>query len=332
MKMLILGGTAWVGGEIARAAISRGHEVTCLARGSSVPDGAVSVRADRDSAEVFAGVASPDAPRWDVVIDVSSKPGQVRRAAKAFTERAEQYVYISSCNAYASLAEPGIEESAPLNEELDADEMRSVSEYGAAKVACELAVVQAFGPERTTIIRPGLIGGPGDPTGRTSYWPMRFARPSNAAGPVLVPEEGASASVIDVRDLADWVVRLVEQCTTGVFNAAGMVVPFNEYLAVAKTAAGYHQETLAVSSARLIEQKVAQWAGPRSMPLWVRDADIAGIGALSNAKALAAGLRLRPLAETVHDTLSWCREQGIDVVLGAGLTDADERELIAALE
>ncbi len=297
-----------------------------------MPEGAASVSADRDSAEAFAAVTSIDAPRWDAVVDVSSKPGQVRRAAEVFADRAKQYVYISSCNAYVSLAEVGIEEGAPLNEPLDADEMRSASEYGAAKMACELAVLQRFGSDRTTIIRPGLIGGPGDPTGRTSYWPMRFATPSNAAGRVLVPEDGAPAAVIDVRDLAEWVVRLIEQRLTGAFNAAGAVLPFSEYLAVAKAAAGYHRETLAVSSASLTEHEVAQWAGPRSMPLWICDADVAGIGALSNAKALAAGLELRPLAETMRDTLAWCRERGSDVVLGAGLTDAEERELLAALE
>ena len=156
MRILILGGTAWVGASIARAAIARGHEVTCLARGSGVPDGAASVRADRDSGEAFAGVTSPGTPSWDAVIDVSSKPGQVRRAAEAFADRARQYVYISSCNVYASLSEAGIEETAPLNEALDADEMGSASEYGVAKVACELAVLQRFGPDRTTIIRPGL--------------------------------------------------------------------------------------------------------------------------------------------------------------------------------
>lgn len=331
MKMLILGGTAWVGGAIARASIARGHEVTCLARGSGVPDGVASVRADRDSAEAFAGVLRPGESRWDAVVDVSSKPGQVRRAAQAFAERADQYVYISSCNAYASLAETGIEERAPLNEALEADEMSSASEYGAAKVACERAVLQGFGPDRTTIIRPSLIGGPGDPTGRSSYWPMRFARPSHPDGRVLVPDAGVPASVVDVRDLSDWVVQTIERRTTGVFNVAGETMPLADHLAIARTVAGHRRETLAVSSAQLAEHQVAQWAGPRSLPLWVYDAEIAGIGALSNAKALGAGLELRPLAETMRDTLAWCRAQGGDVVLGAGLTDAEERELLLAL-
>lgn len=211
MRILILGGTGSVGGSIARAAIAPGHEVTCLARGSGVPDGAASVRGDRDSAKAFAGASSPGTPSWDAVIDVSSKPGQVRRAAEACADRARQYVYISSCNSYASLSEAGIEESSPLNEALDVEEMGSATEYGAAKVACELAVLQKFGPDRTTIIRPGLIGWPGDPSVRTSYWPMRFSTPTNADGRVLVPEIGAPVLVIDVRDLADWTVRLIQQ-------------------------------------------------------------------------------------------------------------------------
>lgn len=331
MRILVLGGTAWVGGAIAAAALKRGHEVTCLARGSAVPVGASSMQADRSTDRAYDSVTAASVPRWDAVIDVSSQPGQVRSAAKALAEHAAQYVYLSSCSAYASLASQGIDEHAPLHEPLANDEMTSPSEYGAAKAACEQAARREFGSDRTTVIRPGLIGGPGDHTGRTSYWPMRFARPSGPAREVLVPESGAAVSVIDVRDLAAWVVLLIERRRTGAFNAVGHSQPLADHLAVARKLSAQTDEVVTAPTEWLVARRVAQWVGPRSLPLWVHDPEIAGIGALSNAKALAAGLKLRPLAETLFDTLQQGLECDTATMLNAGLTDAEERELLAEL-
>ncbi|QIM18626.1 NAD-dependent epimerase/dehydratase family protein [Leucobacter coleopterorum] len=330
MRILLLGGTAWLGHTIAEAAVTSGHEVTCLARGTDVPKGVNLVRADRDEDH---GLSPVTHDTWDAVIDVASQPGYVRRSVRDLAAFADQYVYISSCNAYASLAEDGIAETAPLNTPLVAGVMASTEEYGEAKVACEDAVLAAFGPKRTIIIRPGLIGGPGDPTGRTSYWPLRLANPSTPDGRVLVPEASDQlTSVIDVRDLAAWIIHLLEHSIRGIFNAAGDPVLLNHHLDIARTITHHQGKLVPASSDWLIANGVAQWSGPRSLPLWVTDAEARGIGALSNSSAKNAGLRLRPLAKTLADTLAWATAHNIVTVNGAGLSDEEETSLVSRLD
>lgn len=166
-----------------------------MARGTQVPAGTTLVRTDRDEDDALAPVAQT---RWDAVVDVARHPGHVRRAVQDLEAHAEQYLFVSSCSTYASLAADGIDETAQLSEPLRSDVMESLTEYGEAKAACEEAVLAGFGAEHATIVRPGLIGGPGDPSGRTSYWPLRFARPSNQQGKILVPDApGQSTSEFD---------------------------------------------------------------------------------------------------------------------------------------
>lgn len=237
MRILLLGGTAWLGRTIAQAAVRAGHEVTCVARSTNVPEGVMLTRVDRDEDQALTALTAQAQAegRWDAVVDVATQPGHVRRAVRDLAAHAERYVYVSSCNAYAALAASGIEESAPLNAPLASDVMASPEEYGAAKVACEDAVLAGFGSERSLIVRPGLIGGPGDPTGRSTYWPLRFARPSNPRGEVLVPEvPGQLTSVIDARDLAAWIIHLLEYAASGVFNAVGDPIPLDIHLATAR--------------------------------------------------------------------------------------------------
>ena len=338
--MLILGGTGWLGRAAAAAAVAAGHDLTCLARGAEVARGASSVRADRDRDDALAGVAGS---RWDAVVDVATQPGHVRRAVRDLEAAAERYLYISSCNAYASLADPGIDESAELNAPLEADELASLDDYGAAKVACEQAVLAGFGAARTVVVRPALIGGPGDPTGRSSYWPLRFAQPSNPEGRVLVPGAVADdagpavvseqpTSLIDVRDLAAWILHLIDSAGSGIFNAAGEPIPMREHVRLARRVAGHDGRMVPAAPAGLLAHGVAQWSGPRSLPLWIEEAEARGINQLSNARARAAGLRLRPLAETLADTLAWGVQQRIDIANGAGLRDDEERELLALAE
>lgn len=239
MRFLILGGTAWLGSAIATAALGRGHRVTCLARGQSgsVPDGAASIRADPDGPGAYEQVTGAD---WDVVVDVSRQPGQVRRAAAALAGRTGLFVFISSGNVYADHTTPGADESAALLPPLAGDVMESMETYGEAKVACEQHVLQAFGPERSLIARVGLIGGPGDIFDRTGYWPLRFARPAAADGSVLVPDEpGLATQVIDVRDLAAWIVDAGARGLAGTYNAAGLAMPLPEHLAAARAVAGH---------------------------------------------------------------------------------------------
>lgn len=330
MKLLVLGGTAWLGGEVARAAVAAGHDVTCVARGSAIPDGARLVTADRDRDDALVGVASE---RWDAVVDVARQPGHVRRAVRDLAEVADRYVFISTGNVYASQAEIGADEDAALLEPLVADGYDDPEEYGAAKVAGENAVLGAFGPGRSLIARAGLIGGPGDPSGRTSYWPWRFARPSNPAGWVLAPDAaGLPTGIIDVRDLAGWLVRSAAAGTTGVFNAMGTPVPFPEHLETARLVAGRPGRVVTAPEQWLVDHGVNEWAGPRSLPLWLVDHDWYGFNGRSNARALAAGLDLRPLAETLADSLSWRIAQASGTPFAAGLSNDDENELLGQVQ
>ncbi|MDR1511967.1 MAG: oxidoreductase [Propionibacteriaceae bacterium] len=285
------------------------------------------VVADRDRPDALAPVMAPR--RWDAVVDVATQPGHVRRAVRDLGPAASRFVFVSSANAYASLAGAGVTEDAPLHPPLASGTMPSPADYGPAKVACEQAVIAGFGAERSAVVRPGLIGGPGDPTGRSSYWPARFARPSNPAGDVLAPDAAAQpTSMIDVRDLAAWVVRLAEGAASGVFNATGDPAPFEDHIAAARAVAGHRGRLVTAPADWLLARGVAPWMGPRSLPLWLPDRSVAGLGALSNARARAAGLALRPLSQTLADTLAWVRDDGVATAVGAGLADAEELELL----
>jgi nucleoside-diphosphate-sugar epimerase len=321
MKLLVLGGTAWLGRATAASAIAAGHDVTCAARGAHVPQGAKRFRVDRDVADGLAPLADA---RWDAVVDVSRQPGQVRRATRQL--RADRYVFVSTCNVYASQGEIGADESAPLLDPLDADVMTDAEDYGRAKVACEDAVRESSGTDRSAIVRPGLIGGPGDPTGRSTYWPRRFAAPSTPGGVVLAPDApNLPTSLIDVRDLAAWIVRLAEGAGSGAFDAQGEPHPLPAHLDAARIAAAHQGEVLTAAEDWLAGHGVHEWAGPRSLPLWLRDPDWYGMNARSTTRALDAGLERRPLESTLADVL------GGPMVSGAGLTDEEERELLSQL-
>ncbi len=328
MKLLILGGTAWLGHAVAQAAFDKGHDVTCVARGTAVPAGVTLVRADRDDDYALTAVTSSS---WDAVVDVARQLGPVRRAARDLAAVAAHFVFVSSVSAYASQAELGADEDAPLLAPVTAD-ATDPSDYGASKVACENALLGAFGPDRVSFVRPGLIGGPGDPTDRTGYWPLRFAHPSNPQGRVLVPDAPQlPTSVIDVRDLAAWIVHLVETRVTGVFNALGDVIPFPEHIEVARTVAGHDGKVLLAPQEWLTEQGVTQWSGPRSLPLWITDRDWWGMNARTNQRAIDAGLTLRPLAQTLADSLTWEAHRALDAPRKAGLSDDEELALLATL-
>ena len=328
MRILVLGGTAWLGGAVAQAALDGGHAVTALARGESgpVPPGVELVRADRSRPDAYAAVAERD---WDAVVDVSRQPGHVRSALTALGERAGHWSFVSSCSVYAAHDTPGADESAAVLPALAGDEATPET-YGEGKVACEEAVLTAIGPDRALVARAGLIAGPGDPTDRTGYWPLRFAHPSTDDGAVLVPDSpGVGTQVVDVRDLAAWLLTSAERGTAGVMNAAGPVVPLEEHLATARRVAGHDGPVVAASPDWLAAQGVQEWAGERSLPLWINTPGWEGFGARDTSRALASGLSTRPLEETLADTLAWEMRSGPGRPRRAGLSAAEERALLA---
>jgi len=331
MRLLVLGGTGWLGGCIASMAVVSGHQVTCLARGKSgaVPDGATLVTADRTQPGACDQVSNQD---WDVVMDVSSQPGQVKSAVAALADRAGFYGYVSTCSVYADNATMGQDESGALLPSLDGDVMESLQTYGQAKVACEQHVRRAFGPERALIARAGLIGGPGDASDRTGYWPLRFARPAGENGAVLVPDAPQNGTqVIDVRDLAEWLLAASTRSVAGVFNTTGATVPLSEHIDAARTVSGHTGPVVRADSQWLLDQGVQEWAGARSLPLWVADPEWQGFGTRDSSKARAAGLRTRPLEQTLSDTLAWELTRDHSDARKAGLSDDDERTLLETL-
>jgi 2'-hydroxyisoflavone reductase len=327
MRILVLGGTAFLSAEIARQAVAAGHDVTCLARGSvtAPPQGAVWLKADRSlGAEAYAAAAG----EWDEVIDVARDPVPASEALHALAHRAAHWTFVSSCSVYADASVPGAEEDAVLLPALAPDTPSTTENYGESKSAIEEATLRAAGGQ-AHLCRAGLIGGPGDGSDRYGYWPARFARDGR---PVLVPAiDDAPTQVIDVRDLAAWILLAAERGITGAMNVLGEQVQFGHYLDAARQAAGHSGGVVPASVEWLAEQGVGYWAGADSLPLWLPPAH-EGFMARSNKAAVAAGLRLRPWRETLADTLADERERGLDRPRKAGLTPETEARLVRILQ
>ncbi|HOQ21567.1 MAG TPA: NAD-dependent epimerase/dehydratase family protein [Microbacterium sp.] len=324
--VLILGGTGWLGGRVATAWLDAGASVTCLARGArDAPYGGRLVRADRTAPGAYDEVRTRD---WDEVVDVSSRAAHVAAAAGALRESARHFTYVSSVSVYARDDEPGADERAALADPADPADPGADGDYAGQKAAAEDAVRAAFG-HRGAIVRPGLIVGPGDPTDRFGYWPARFALAG--AEPVLVPDEpDARVQVIDVDDLAAFIVAIGRAGFTGAVNAVGASVPLGEVLRLAREASGHTGDLVAASPEALLAHGVGYWAGPRSLPLWL-PAEATGFATRSNATYRLLGGALRPLDETIARTLDDERSRGLDRARAAGLIRGEEIELIAAL-
>ncbi|PFG18575.1 NAD-dependent epimerase/dehydratase family protein [Serinibacter salmoneus] len=326
-RVLVLGGTGWLGGEIARAALAAGAAVTCASRGSApAPSGARHVRVDRDAPDAFReqAVAEALAGEWDEVVDVSSTPAHVSAAVTALGPRARHWTYVSTVSVYAANAQAGADESADLVEPSDH------SDYSHAKVAAERACQEGLG-DRLLIARPGLIVGPGDRGDRFGYWPARMARAAGRDGArrVLTPTiAGRAAQAIDVADLAAWITSAGAGGLTGAINAVGPETTYGHVLELAAAAAGANPEYVEVEDAWLLARSVNYWAGPRSLPLWLPE-EFSAMMRRSDAAFRAAGGRTRPLAETIERVLADERARGLDRERRSGLTAVEEASLLA---
>lgn len=300
MRLLVLGGTVFLSHAVAADAVARGHDVTCACRGTSgsVPEGATLVTWDRDR-PVPAELVDRG---FDAVVDVARHPSRVASAVAAFPDA--HWVFVSTVNVYADDSTPGGRPGTlPLRDPVtdDVDLAEDPEAYGGMKVACEQIVLD--GAASAAVVRPGLIVGPGDPTGRFSYWPRRLAR----GGEVLMPGAPDDVmQVIDARDLAAWIVTLAEQRTTGVYDGVGEPMPLRRMLAECADGVGGERSAYTwVSQDRLQEVGVQPWMGPDALPLWLPRPEYDGLPAHDVEPSLRAGLTLRPIAETSRDTLAW---------------------------
>jgi len=327
LRLLVLGGTSFLGPHLTRLALARNWQVTHFNRGQRDPHGVPGVQTlvgDRNGAlEVLAD------REWDAVIDTSGYlPRQVRLSAGLLASRAAQYLFVSSVSVYAGFASPNDETSSVSRLPDEAVEQVTGETYGGLKALCEQAA-QAAMPGRTTVIRPGLIVGPLDPTDRFTYWPTRIAR----GGEVLAPGSPTDPiQVIDVRDLTSWMLDLVERRVHGVFNAISTPRQFTMGgLLDACLAASGSGATLRWADAGFLQdQKIAAWS---DMPVWIPPIGEEAAASLTAVeRAAQEGLRVRPLAETVRDTLAWFQSLPEDRPGGlrAGLSEARERSALAA--
>jgi 2'-hydroxyisoflavone reductase len=297
LNLLVLGGTGFIGPHLVRHAVARGHHVTIFTRGrrqADLPNDVVRLTGDRNG-QLGALVGK----RWDAVVDDSAtNPDWVRQSAQLLKDSAGRYLFTSSTGVYYPYLKRGLDESVAPH--LDVVDPKDFSEtYGVAKARCEGEVQGAFG-RRALVLRPTYIVGPGDTSDRFPYWPQRLAR----GGEVLAPgRHDDPVQIVDVRDLAEWMVRLLEEQRSGVYNAAGpkdtLTMPV--FLAQAKAAIGADAKFTWVDDyAFLAEHKIDE-----AIP-WARlEGNDDGMMSIRNDKAIAAGLTFRPLATTVRDTLAW---------------------------
>ncbi|HEX6151407.1 NAD-dependent epimerase/dehydratase family protein [Nocardioides sp.] len=316
MRLLVIGGTRFVGKHLVEAALAAGHDVTLVHRSSTTLfPSARHVLADRNR-----DLSALGDGEWDATVDVCAYlPTQVRALADALGDRGGHHVLVSTVSVYGDLPGPDGDEDSPLLP-VAGDDVEEVTDetYGPLKVACERAAATAYG-DRLSVVRPTYVVGPDDPTGRYPWWIRRMAR----GGEVLAPGARTDpAQVVDVRDLAAFQLRLATGQVSGVFNAVRPAQPWSELLEATAEIAPTGTSLTWVDGSWLTEQGLTG----ADLPLWsegVADWE----SAMSPARAEAAGLRHRPLSETVRDTASWATDDHL--VEGVGLTAARETELLA---
>jgi len=328
MNILIIGGTKFLGRHLVDSALARGYNVTLFNRGKTNPGlfpHVETILGDReDDIEKLTGRA------WDAVIDVAGYlPRIVRLSASGLERSVGRYVFISSISAYADFKKVGIHESDSVGKiEDETFEEITGESYGPLKALCEKTVLDLYG-DRGLVIRPGLIVGPNDPTDRFTYWPVRVAR----GGEVLTPEKPeVPVQVVDVRDLSDFIIKLIEANASGIYNATGPdhELTFGAMLEACKKVSDRDAHFNWASAEFLKAHNVEEWS---DMPVWVPDnEENQGFSRVDVSKAIKAGLTFRPLEETVRDTIEWAKTRPADHEWRAGLTKEKEDEVLAALK
>jgi 2'-hydroxyisoflavone reductase len=317
VKLLVLGGTQFLGRAVVEAALERGDELTLFNRGETNPElfpNVEKVRGDRAVDPIPVG-------RWDAVVDTSGYlPAVVRRSAEALRDSVERYLFVSSISAYASFS-AGPDEDSPRAAlgDMPIDEMLPGYEnYGPLKVLCEDFVTEGY-EEGALIVRPGLIVGPYDPTGRFTYWPHRIGRGREFIVPA--PPDG-QVQFVDARDLGAWLVDLCKRREAGAFNATHPGVSWADLVESCLRVSGSDGTPVWVDPEFLAEQGVGQWM---ELPMWLHDSELVGMHRVDVSRALAAGLTFRPLDDIVRGTL-----EHAETTDDAGLKPERERELLEA--
>jgi 2'-hydroxyisoflavone reductase len=340
MKLLIIGGTKFLGRHLTTGALARNHEVSLFNRGRHASTSIANVeiiQGDRNH-----DMALLNGRTWDAVIDTCGYlPRSVRASAEALRDSVNQYVFFSSLSAYADFRTPGMDESVALAT-LTAEQIQTANvvdqtgstsainyggSYGGLKVLCEQAVEEVM-PSRVLILRPGLIVGSDDYTDRFTYWVTRVAQ----GGEVLAPgRPDRYLQLIDVHDLSQWTIKMIEAKATGIYNANGETsqLTMASVLQACKTVSQSDAKFNWVSDDFLLGKQVAMWS---EMPLWIPDNEQAlkGFMYINCNKAFQAGLMLRPISETIRDVLNWYATSHTKEKLKAGMDSGKERDLLEA--
>jgi nucleoside-diphosphate-sugar epimerase len=330
MRLLVLGGTQFVGRAVVEAALGRGWDVAVFHRGRHEPPAGVrALHGDRTAPDGLSALAGLTEERWDVVVDTwSSAPRAVGEAARLLAGRADRYVYVSSISVYGYPRPSGIDEDAPV---VNADPDAEATEYAADKRGGELAAITEFGADRSLLVRAGLILGPYENIGRLPWWLRRIAR----GGPVLAPgPRDLPLQYIDVRDLAEWVLDASEAGLSGPYNLIGPEghATMGTFLDACVRATGSDAELRWADPRTVLDAGIEPWT---ELPVWMPPGEEHdSMHRTSVAKALVAGLRCRPVAETVADTWSWLASLGGEAPqrpdrTAKGLAPEKEAEVLA---
>lgn len=323
MHLLVIGGTVFLGRHIVLQALAAGHKVTTLNRGKhNLPeqDGVEKLIDDREKdLDILTG------RHFDAVIDTCGyKPEVVRHSAEVLKNAVETYVFVSTISVYGEFRKRGLNET----DEIKYTKAGEEGDYGTLKADCEKALLDLI-PDKTVIVRPGLIVGPYDPTDRFTYWPARVAK----GGRILAPGDPTSpVQFIDVRDLSKWLIELAQNKKRGVFNATGPQerLSMREFLETSKSALRSDCQFVWIDEDTLEKEKIQPFA---DLPLWIPSslADYAGFLEIDCRKAFDAGLTLRPTEQTVKHTAAWDKDRDQTVARAVGLSSDREQELVQSL-